>query len=51
LWEGAGGLSMDERVRLRVKDIYEHYQASEIAQPVKDQIKAILKKEESRVRA
>jgi trimethylamine---corrinoid protein Co-methyltransferase len=51
LWEGAGGLSMDERVRLRVKDIYEHYQASEIAQPVKDQIQAILKKEESRVQA
>jgi trimethylamine:corrinoid methyltransferase-like protein len=48
-WEAAGGLSMDERIRLRVKDIYEHYQVTEIPQPVQDQIQKILKWEEARV--
>ena len=49
-WEAAGGLSMDERIHFRVMDIYEHYQGTEVPQPVQDQIQKILKREETRVR-
>jgi trimethylamine---corrinoid protein Co-methyltransferase len=48
-WEASGGLSMEERVRLRVKDIYEHYKTPEIPRLAQEQIRAILKREETRV--
>jgi trimethylamine---corrinoid protein Co-methyltransferase len=47
-WEAAGRLSMEERLRLRVKDIYDYHRAPEIPQPVQEQIEAILKMLESR---
>jgi trimethylamine:corrinoid methyltransferase-like protein len=49
-WEAAGGYSMEERIHFRVMDIYEHYQGTEIPQPVQEQIQKILKREEARVR-
>jgi trimethylamine---corrinoid protein Co-methyltransferase len=49
IWEAGGGLSMEDRVRLRVKDIYQHHKATEIPQTVWDQIQAILRREEARV--
>jgi trimethylamine--corrinoid protein Co-methyltransferase len=48
-WEGAGSLSMDERVRFRVKEILNNHKPPEIPKEVLDKIQTILRKEEERV--
>jgi trimethylamine---corrinoid protein Co-methyltransferase len=48
-WDETGRLSMEDRIRLRVKHISMHYPAPEVPQPVLDQIEAILSRLEARV--
>jgi trimethylamine--corrinoid protein Co-methyltransferase len=49
-WEAAGGLSMEDRVQLRVKEIYDQYKSPEISPGLIGEIQRILDKEESRVK-
>jgi trimethylamine--corrinoid protein Co-methyltransferase len=49
-WEKAGGLSMADRVRLRLTDIINHHKPPEIPQEVINKIHAILEREEMRVK-
>jgi len=48
-WKATGGLSMEERIHLRVIDILNHHSPRELPQEVLEQIDAILEKEEARV--
>jgi trimethylamine--corrinoid protein Co-methyltransferase len=49
-WEETGGLSMEERVRLRVKDILNHHKPPEILPEVLEKIHATLEREEIRLK-
>jgi len=48
-WKTTGGLSMENRVRLRLVDILNHYNPPGLSQEVIEKIHAILEKEEARV--
>jgi len=48
-WKTTGGLSMEDRVRLRLADILNHHMPPELPQEVHENIHAILEKEEARV--
>ncbi len=48
-WKDTGGLSMEDRVRLRLVDILNHHNPPELSQEVLDKIHAILEDEEIRV--
>ena len=49
-WRATGGLSMEERIHLRVVDIINHHTPRELPQEVLEQINAVLEKEEARVK-
>lgn len=48
-WKDTGGLSMEDRVRLRLVDILNHHKPQEVSQEVLEKINAVLEKEEARV--
>jgi trimethylamine--corrinoid protein Co-methyltransferase len=48
-WNAASGLSMEDRVHLRLESILSHYHPAELPQSVLDQIREILENEEKRV--
>jgi len=48
-WKTTGGLSMEDRVRLRLVDILNHHNPPALPQDVLEKIQAILESEEARV--
>lgn len=48
-WKATGGLSMEERVHLRLIDILNHHIPKELPQEILEQINRVLEKEEARV--
>ena len=48
-WKATGGLSMDERIHLRLQDILNHHTPPEIPQEILEKIDAVLEREEARV--
>ncbi len=49
-WSTTGGLSMDERVLLRLKDILAHHHPPELSSTVLEDIQDVLEREEKRVK-